>query len=36
MTIKGSFIFEHIHVKVVFGRKQSSQNRSRNGGFSEI
>jgi len=37
-TIKGSFILERPHVKTVFGRKKklSSQNRSPNGGFSEI
>jgi len=29
MTIKGSFILEHLHVRAVFGRKKlSSQNRS--------
>jgi len=28
MTIKGSFILEHPHVKAVFGRKKSTQNRS--------
>jgi len=27
MTIKGSFILEHLHVKAIFGRKKVSQNR---------
>jgi len=38
MTIKGSFILEHPHVKAVFGRKKtkSNQNQSSNGGSSEI
>ena len=25
MTIKGSFILEHLHVKAIFGRKKSSE-----------
>jgi len=33
MTIKGSFTFEHSHVKAVFGPVKIGP---RNGGFSEI
>ena len=34
MTIKGSFILEHPHVKAVFGRKKSPVKIGpRNGGF---
>jgi len=38
MTIKGSFILEHPHVKAVFGRKITTPVKisPRNGGFSEI
>ena len=38
MTIKGSFILEHPHVKAVFGRKKNCPVKigSRNSGFSEI
>jgi len=39
MTIKGSFILEHPHVKAVFGRKKKLSPvkiSPRNGGFSEI
>jgi len=38
MTIKGSFILEHSHVKAVFGRKKQSPVKigPRNDGFSEI
>jgi len=38
MTIKGSFILEHPHVKAVFGRKKLNPVKigPRNGGFSEI
>ena len=28
MTIKGSFILEHPHVKAVFGRKKTRQSKS--------
>ena len=36
MTIKGSFILEHPHIKAVFGRKKSPVKIGpRNGGFSE-
>ena len=38
MTIKGSFILQHPHVKAVFGRKKLGPLKigPRNGGFSEI
>jgi len=37
MTIKGSFILEHPHVKTVFGRKNCPVKIGpQNGGFSEI
>jgi len=38
MTITGSFILEHPHVKAVFGRKKTCPVKigRRNGGFSEI
>ena len=38
MTIKGSFILEHPHVKAVFGRKKNCPVKigPRDGGFSEI
>ena len=38
MTIKGSFILEHPHVKAIFGRKKPSPVKigPKNGGFSEI
>jgi len=37
MTIKGSFILEHHHVKAVFGRKKSPVKIGPgNGSFSEI
>jgi len=36
MTIKGSFILEHPHVKANFGCKKSRQNRSQKGGFSKL
>jgi len=28
MTIKGSFILEHPHVKAIFGRKKTVQSKS--------
>jgi len=39
MTIKVSFMFEHLHVKAVFGRKKNLSPVKigpRNDGFSEI
>jgi len=37
MSIKGTFILEHSHVKAIFGRKNFPVKiGTRNGGFSEI
>jgi len=37
MTIKGTFILEHTHVKASFGRKKTAVKIGpQNGGFSEI
>jgi len=38
MSIKGTFILEHLHVKTIFGRKKNFPVKigPKNGGFSEI
>jgi len=36
MTIKSSFILEHLHVKAIFGRKSPVKIGPKNGGFSEM
>jgi len=36
MSIKGTFILEHPHVKAIFGHKKTVKIGPQNGGFSEI